>query len=140
MSEIRNEWLTKYFDDRPQLQRPQESTFGIVIPHDWFNVVEKLLTERDALVLKDAEIKQRKKDVRTQYNRAEANLKYAKQLEAAMLNIPPEPAGEYYTGLHCGLEDRDIYDRYEAADYGWESAFEYVLSVVNPLLAGNINP
>lgn len=91
----------------------------------------------DALEQKNAEIKRRKKDVRTQYNRAEANLKYAKQLEAALLDIPPEPAGEYYTGLHCGIEDRDIYDRYEAANYGWESAFEYVLSVVNPLFAGD---
>lgn len=44
------------------------------------------------------------------------------------------PAGEYYTGLHCGVEDRDIYDRYEAADYGWESAFEYVEDIARKAL------
>ena len=26
--------------------------------------------------------------------------------------------GEWQTGLHCGVEDRDCQDRYEGADYG----------------------
>ena len=53
------------------------------------------------------------------------------QLEQSQLTIKEmseDPGGEYYTGLACGVEDRDIYDRYEAAEYGWQSAFEYVAS------------
>ena len=39
------------------------------------------------------------------------------------------PEGDYYLGLRCGVEDRDIHDRYDAAEYGWDQAFEYVGSV-----------
>lgn len=45
-----------------------------------------------------------------------------------------ELTGEYHTGLHCGLEDRDICDRYDACDYGFgkgvERALEWAYSVV----------
>lgn len=40
-----------------------------------------------------------------------------------------DPVGDYYTGLRCGVEDRNIMDRYEAAEYGWQQAFEYVGSI-----------
>ena len=40
------------------------------------------------------------------------------------------PCGEYYFGLRCGLEDRYITDLYEAAEYGWDQAFEYVDSIL----------
>lgn len=29
-----------------------------------------------------------------------------------------DATGEWQTGLHCGVEDRDCRDRYEGADYG----------------------
>jgi hypothetical protein len=47
---------------------------------------------------------------------------------AASVSASTDPGGEYYTGLYCGIEDRGITDRYEAARYGWEQAFEYVQS------------
>jgi hypothetical protein len=41
-----------------------------------------------------------------------------------------DPGEDYRTGLHCGIEDRNIVDRYDAADYGWESAIEHVAQFV----------
>lgn len=38
-----------------------------------------------------------------------------------------ELTGEHHTGLHCGLEDRDICDRYDACDYGFEKGVERTL-------------
>lgn len=35
--------------------------------------------------------------------------------------------GEYETGLFCGLEDRDIYYRYDACKYGFEAGVERAL-------------
>ncbi len=49
MSQIRHEWLTKYFDDRPQIGRPGENSLGFDIPYQWKCVVEKLLSDREAL-------------------------------------------------------------------------------------------
>ncbi|KKM82687.1 hypothetical protein LCGC14_1317040 [marine sediment metagenome] len=50
-------------------------------------------------------------------------------LEGA-LKAMEEPAvqatGEWETGIFCGLEDRDITDRYEACMYGYERALEKV--------------
>lgn len=48
-------------------------------------------------------------------------------------NIKPE--GDYYAGLRCGVEDRTIYDRYDAAEYGWDQAFEYINSILESPLA-----
>ena len=32
---------------------------------------------------------------------------------------------EYHAqGIGCGIEDRDIYDRYDAAEYGWDACQE----------------
>jgi hypothetical protein len=39
-----------------------------------------------------------------------------------------QPGQSYYDGLNCGVEDRDITNRYEAAAYGWDQAFEYIAS------------
>ena len=60
----------------------------------------------------------------------ESQLKELKdQLEGSIALVDCDnPAGEYYAGLHCGVEDRDITDRYEAVDYGWDQAFEYIES------------
>lgn len=52
-----------------------------------------------------------------------------KSLKAILKETVENPGGDYYTGLNCGVEDRDIYDRYEAAAYGWDSAFEYIQSI-----------
>lgn len=46
-------------------------------------------------------------------------------------DIPPKNIDEYLFGVRCGIEDRDIYDRYEAAEYGYNEAFDYVLSALN---------
>ena len=37
-----------------------------------------------------------------------------------------QASGEWQTGLFCGLEDRNITDRYEACMYGYEQALEKV--------------
>lgn len=34
-------------------------------------------------------------------------------------------------GMGCGLEDREITDRYEACEYGWNEAIEAVMEVFN---------
>ena len=40
---------------------------------------------------------------------------------------------EYHRfGMGCGLEDRDIIDRYEAMEYGWERAIEQVAEIITP--------
>lgn len=49
---------------------------------------------------------------------------------AACLDAATDPGGDYHFGLGCGLEDRGITDRYEAAIYGWQQAFEYVQSAI----------
>lgn len=41
----------------------------------------------------------------------------------------PAPEHPYHESLRCGVEDRDIQCRYEAAEYGWEQAFEYIGSI-----------
>lgn len=56
-------------------------------------------------------------------------------LEATAKEAAENPCGDYYLGLHCGIEDRDITDRYDAVDYGWECAFEYVGCILLPLLS-----
>lgn len=47
-------------------------------------------------------------------------------LEAALTRIKnladapdPDPCGDLRQGLHCGLEDRNINDCYDACDYGY---------------------
>lgn len=37
-----------------------------------------------------------------------------------------------YDGMGCGIEDRGIIDRYEAARYGWDEALERMYSEVIP--------
>lgn len=40
-----------------------------------------------------------------------------------------------YDGMGCGIEDRGIVDRYEAARYGWDEAMERIYSEVMPCAA-----
>lgn len=50
-------------------------------------------------------------------------------LEDAVTNMghdAVEGVGEWETGMHCGLEDRGITDRYEACRYGHDVALEKV--------------
>ena len=44
-------------------------------------------------------------------------------------------AGDWAKGLHCGLEDRDIHDRYDACDYGFDAGVERALEFVQCALA-----
>ncbi len=48
---------------------------------------------------------------------------------------PAEAESSYYDGLRAGIEDCDITDRYAAAEYGWDQAFEYVDSCIAALKA-----
>lgn len=47
------------------------------------------------------------------------------------MNDARNPEGDYYSGLRCGVEDRTIHDRYEAAEFGWDQAFEYIDSALD---------
>ena len=47
------------------------------------------------------------------------------------MNDARNPEGDYYLGLRCGVEDRTIHDRYEAAEFGWNQAFEYIDSALD---------
>ena len=48
-------------------------------------------------------------------------------------DIYPSNIGDYLDGIRCGVEDRELYDRYECAEYGYEQALEYALSCVPDL-------
>jgi hypothetical protein len=52
------------------------------------------------------------------------------QLETALcevIELIRECIPEYHAqGMGCGIEDREIYDRYEAAQHGWEKAIERI--------------
>ena len=50
------------------------------------------------------------------------------RLRETLEHATTEPCGDYLAGLRCGVEDRCITNRYQAAEYGWEQAFEYVRS------------
>ena len=43
-----------------------------------------------------------------------------------MEDSPVQACGEWQTGLFCGLEDRNITDRYDACMHGYEKALERV--------------
>jgi hypothetical protein len=53
------------------------------------------------------------------------------ELEQGIGEMSDDPGGDYYFGLRCGVEDRGINCRYEAAEYGWQEAFEYIGSIAN---------
>jgi len=53
-----------------------------------------------------------------------------KKAETDLSESLENPGGDYYTGLRCGIEDRDITDRYEAVEYGWDQAFSYIESIL----------
>ena len=50
------------------------------------------------------------------------------------LDAPELGANDMRKGLYCGLEDKDITSRYDAAEYGWEECeeryYEWIQSVV----------
>lgn len=43
-------------------------------------------------------------------------------VDIGSLDISGRLSGDYYKGIHCGLEDNGIEDRYEACDYGLKTA------------------
>lgn len=54
-----------------------------------------------------------------------------KQIVDSVTNLDNEP--QYHDeGMGCGLEDRDITDRYDACRYGWDEAMERVYGEVIP--------
>ncbi len=69
-----------------------------------------------------------------QIEKLRATLAVAKEeagrLKAIIDEAADHPGEAYLNGLDCGVEDRDINDRYEAARYGWEQCLEYVRSVL----------
>ncbi len=66
-----------------------------------------------------------------------AKLVEALKVPVADMECPAvESSGEWHTGLHCGLEDRDIGDRYQSCDYGYGQALDRVSEwVIDPLRA-----
>ncbi len=54
-----------------------------------------------------------------------------KQIVDSVTNLDNEP--QYHDeGMGCGLEDRDITDRYDACRYGWDEAMERIYGEVIP--------
>ena len=54
-----------------------------------------------------------------------------KQIVDSVTNLDNEP--QYHDeGMGCGLEDRDITDRYDACRYGWDEAMERIYGDVIP--------
>ena len=39
--------------------------------------------------------------------------------------------------MGCGLEDRDIHNRYQAMEYGWEEAMKQAEDIINALKEQN---
>jgi len=56
------------------------------------------------------------------------------ELTACIEEMCEHPGSEYEFGLRCGVEDRDIMCRYEAAEYGYAEAFEYIGSIAANVL------
>jgi hypothetical protein len=57
--------------------------------------------------------------------------------DTTQINLPPlpEPIELIWPELHCqalgcGVEDRGIHDRYEAAEYGWQDGADKVMEAV----------
>ncbi|NTG00053.1 hypothetical protein G6L30_07955 [Agrobacterium rhizogenes] len=65
-----------------------------------------------------------KNDLTTRAESAEAKLAEAvKVINEALAALDGEP--EYhYSGMGCGLEDRNIHNRYDAMHHGWDCALE----------------
>lgn len=65
-----------------------------------------------------------------EYLKSTPPLKHAKEMRDALTNLS---LPEYHSqGMGCGLEDRNITDRYDAMAYGWECAIEAVYELINP--------
>ena len=53
-------------------------------------------------------------------------LKACENAVKQMQDDPVQGVGEWQQGLFCGLEDREINDRYEACQYGYNKALDKV--------------
>lgn len=58
-----------------------------------------------------------------------------KEIDDALAEPEPETVAivwpEYhYQGMGCGIEDRNIHDRYDACRYGWDCAIEAVAAIL----------
>jgi len=76
-------------------------------------------------------------DVRVERDR----LRDALQLIASGEDAPDlEVEGDARSGLHCGVEDRDLRDRYDGADFGYtvgaEKTLEWARNEANAALKG----
>jgi len=68
-------------------------------------------------------------------------LRVALQLIASAEDAPDlEVEGDARSGLHCGVEDRDLRDRYDGADFGYtvgaEKTLEWARNEANAALKG----
>lgn len=62
-----------------------------------------------------------------------------KEIEDGPTDEPQvENTGEWQTGVYCGLEDRDIRDRYQACDYGFEKGAERAIEWAQNVVAAAI--
>lgn len=87
-----------------------ENEYGMFVKHDDY---AELKAQRDALAAENTALK--------------SAISYVCDTD----NLP-----EYqYDGMGCGIEDRGITDRYEAARYGWDEAMERIYSEVMPCAA-----
>ena len=89
---------------------------GGMRPHGWQKRVNDLIRAQD-------------QELATLRASEAAALERVKRLETALTEITDalkdEP--EYHEqGMGCGLEDRNITDRYEAMSYGWSAAMDRV--------------
>ncbi len=70
---------------------------------------------------------------------AKNNTKLKEERDALIQKMADAPTVEdiesieyHVQGMGCGLEDRDIIDRYDAMAYGWECAIGRVLELFPP--------
>jgi hypothetical protein len=88
----------------------QANKYGSITVTLDVNEVMTLLKERDALAAENAALK--------------SAISY-------VCDTDNQPDYQY-DGMGCGIEDRGIIDRYEAARYGWDEALERMYSEVIP--------
>lgn len=55
-------------------------------------------------------------------------------------DAPSLAVGDMRKGLFCGVEDRDLRDRYDGAEYGWEDAAERYLEWAKNEAAAALSP
>ncbi len=80
----------------------------------------------DGVCIADIAIKKHSHQLAMRYNNFDALLDVCKKAIETMENGAIQAVGDWRTGMFCGLEDRDIRDRYEACLYGYEKAIARV--------------